>query len=262
MKPDKINLKRQLIAAVILLMLVACAKPYHFFVKYDLPESSSQLEGQKVYLQVSDARASKDFLSEKARNEFELWDDRFALYHTPKKPKGQIETYSLDGLIETAMKMRLENMGITVIEEKTDDIPFFEVILQKFSLKLNDRTWVSNFSYEVKLSIDAMESAGIAVDELRAFGGGAKSPLWLQAKADIYGKPVRAMDVSEAPALGVALHAGVATGVFSSIEDGVTRMVRVGRTYEPNMVLHEQYMESFAAFKQVYPALMALNHQL
>ncbi|MBW2513978.1 MAG: hypothetical protein JRE21_05350 [Deltaproteobacteria bacterium] len=159
MKPDKINLYRRFVAVIILLMLVACAKPYHFFVKYDLPESSSQLVGQKVYLQVSDARASKDFLSEKARNEFELWDDRFALYHTPKKPKGQIETYSLNGLIETAMKMRLENMGITVIEEKTDDIPFFEVILQKFSLKLNDRTWVSNFSYEVKLTRDHQKTS-------------------------------------------------------------------------------------------------------
>lgn len=159
MKPDKINFKRQLVAAVILLMLVACAKPYHFFVKYDLPESSSQLEGQKVYLQVRDARASKNFLSEKARNEFNLWDDRFALYHSPKKPKGQIQTYSLNGLIETAMKMRLENMGITLMEEKTDDTPLFEITLHKFSLELNDRTWVSNFSYEVELTRDHQKTS-------------------------------------------------------------------------------------------------------
>lgn len=159
MKPDKINFKRQLVAAVILLMLVACAKPYHFFVKYDLPESSSQLEGQKVYLQVRDARASKNFLSEKARNEFNLWDDQFALYHSPKKPKGQIQTYSLNGLIETAMKMRLENMGITLMEEKTDDIPLFEITLHKFSLELNDRTWVSNFSYEVMLARDHQKTS-------------------------------------------------------------------------------------------------------
>jgi xylulokinase len=117
-------------------------------------------------------------------------------------------------------------------------------------------------SYEVKQSIDAMESAGIAVDELRAFGGGAKSPLWLQTKADIYGKLVRAMDVSEAPALGVALHAGVATGVFTSIEEGVSRMVRVGRTFEPNMSVHDQYMQKYEVFRQVYPALADLSYQL
>jgi xylulokinase len=117
-------------------------------------------------------------------------------------------------------------------------------------------------SYEVKLSIDAMEASGIAVRELRAFGGGAKSPLWLQTKADVYGKPVVAMDVSEAPALGVALLAGVATGVFSSVEEGVDQMVRTGRTYVPDMALHQRYMEKFHVFKQVYPALAELNHQL
>jgi xylulokinase len=117
-------------------------------------------------------------------------------------------------------------------------------------------------SYEVKLSVDAMEASGIAVRELRAFGGGAKSPLWLQTKADIYGKPVLAMDVSEAPALGVALLAGVATGVFSSVEDGVAQMVRVGPTYEPDLALHQQYMEKFQVFERVYPALARLNHQL
>jgi xylulokinase len=117
-------------------------------------------------------------------------------------------------------------------------------------------------SYEVKQSVDAMEAAGIAVRELRAFGGGAKSPLWLQTKADIYGKPVLAMDVSEAPALGVALLAGVATRVFSSIEDGVAHMVRIGPTYAPDLRVHERYMERFRVFQQVYPALAGLNHRL
>ncbi|HUW14213.1 MAG TPA: FGGY-family carbohydrate kinase [Anaerolineae bacterium] len=121
---------------------------------------------------------------------------------------------------------------------------------------------LDSVSYEVKLSIDAMEAAGIAVRELRAFGGGAKSPLWLQTKADVYGKPVVAMDVSEAPALGVALLAGVATGVFSSVEEGVAQMVRTGPTFEPDLALHQRYMEKFQVFKQVYPALAELNHQL
>ena len=121
---------------------------------------------------------------------------------------------------------------------------------------------LDSVSYEVKLSVDAMEAAGIAVRELRAFGGGAKSPLWLQTKADIFGKPVLAMDVTEAPCLGVAILAGVATGVFSSVEEGVAQMVRVERTYEPDMALHERYMERARVFAQVYPTLAELNHQL
>ena len=124
------------------------------------------------------------------------------------------------------------------------------------------KAMLDSVSYEVKLSLDAMEAAGIAVRELRAFGGGAKSPLWLQTKADIYGKPVRAVAVSEAPCLGVAILAGVATGVFSSMEEALAQMVRIGRTYEPDLALHERYMESFQLFAQVYPTLAELNHQL
>jgi sugar (pentulose or hexulose) kinase len=107
-----------------------------------------------------------------------------------------------------------------------------------------------------------MEKAGIALRELRAIGGGAKSPRWLQTKADIFGKPVIAMDVSEAACLGVAILAGVAIKAFSSIEEGVTRMVRIESAYEPDMAQHERYMERAQHFARIYPTLMELNHQL
>ncbi|MBW1864153.1 MAG: hypothetical protein JRI64_00620 [Deltaproteobacteria bacterium] len=154
MKQDKSILGTLLAAGIIMLMLAACAKPYHFYVKYDVPESSVDLKGQAVNLQILDGRDSKNFLSEKAGNEFDRWDNRFALYHTPKKPKGYIETYPLAGLIEATMKKRLETMGITVVEGKTDATPLFELTLNTFFLNLDDRTWVSDFSYEVKLTLD------------------------------------------------------------------------------------------------------------
>jgi xylulokinase len=121
---------------------------------------------------------------------------------------------------------------------------------------------LDSVTYETKLSLDVMERAGIVLRELRAIGGGAKSPRWLQTKADIFGKPVMAMDVSEAPCLGVAILAGVATQVFPSIEVAVSRMVRVKQVYEPDMAMHERYMEKARLFAQVYPTLAELNHQL
>ena len=121
---------------------------------------------------------------------------------------------------------------------------------------------LDSVTYETKLSVDVMEEAGIAVRELRAIGGGAKSPRWLQTKADIFGKPVMAMDVSEAACLGVAILAGVATQAFSSIDEGVAQMVRVKRTYEPDMALHKRYLEKAQHFAQIYPTLAELNHQL
>jgi xylulokinase len=121
---------------------------------------------------------------------------------------------------------------------------------------------IDSVTYEIKLSIDAMEAAGLAIDELRAMGGGAKSSLWLQTKSDILGRPVKAMDVSEAPCLGCALLAGIATGVYASPAEAVARAVRVNRTYEPDLKLHAQYAEKAALFGEVYPALAGLNRKL
>ena len=84
----------------------------------------------------------------------------------------------------------------------------------------------------------------------------------MQTKADIFGKPVLTMDVSESPCLGVAILAGVATGVFASVEAGVAQMVRVKHAYQPDMAMHEQYMAKARVFAQVYPTLAKLSHQL
>ena len=177
MQQHKWTLGTLFVAAIILAMVAACAKPYHFYVKYDLPEPSSELKGQKVVLKVLDGRDTTDFLSEKARNEYSLWDGSFALFHTPKKPKGEIQTYPLIGLIETAMKKRLETMGIEVVQEKMDATPLFELTLNRFQLDLRDRTWVSDVSYEVKLAKDnqktGLEKVSAQAERTKIMGRGA-----------------------------------------------------------------------------------------
>lgn len=177
MQQHKSRLGTLFVAAIIIAMVAACAKPYHFYVKYDLPEPSTELEGQKVVLKVLDGRDSTDFLSEKARNEYGLWDGSFALFHTPKKPKGEIQTYPLIGLMETAMKKRLEAMGIEVVQEKTDATPLFELTLNRFQLDLRDRTWVSDVSYEVKLTKDnqktGLEKVSGQAERTKVMGRGA-----------------------------------------------------------------------------------------
>jgi len=197
MKQNKTNLGALFAALIILLMLTACAKPYHFYVKYDPPALSDSLKGQNVSLQILDARDSKNFLSEKAGNEFNMWDSRFALYHTPIKPKGEIQTYPLTGLIEAAMKKRLESMGITVVEEKLDDTPLFEVTLNKFFLDLNDRTWVSDFSYEVKLTRDnqktGLEKVSGQAERTKIMGRGAGEIL----VGDIFTESINKLDIEK-----------------------------------------------------------------
>ena len=63
-----------------------------------------------------------------------------------------------------------------------------------------------------------LEYLGIKAEEIRAMGGGAKSPLWCQMKADITGKRLATLKNEETACLGSAILAGVGIGVYSSVE--------------------------------------------
>ncbi len=110
-------------------------------------------------------------------------------------------------------------------------------------------------SYEMKLNLSLLEDVGIFVERLRAIGGGAKSPVWLQLKADVYGKPVETLSVSEAACFGAALLGRKAKDEVKDFAGLVDDLVRVLRVYEPDPERKKVYEERFAVYRRLYPAL-------
>jgi xylulokinase len=72
------------------------------------------------------------------------------------------------------------------------------------------------------------------IQRVVATGGGARSELWLQIKADMLGVPVTAPASPERACLGAAMVAAVATGIYRNLDEASAAMVQPGRTYEPN----------------------------
>jgi len=124
------------------------------------------------------------------------------------------------------------------------------------------RSILESQSYELKINLEMLEQAGINVSELRAVGGGAKSQLWLQIKANILARPITTLKFREAACLGAALLAGSATGVFLSLDSAVARAVVPDTVIEPEKHAVRQYEERFSVYKEVYPALAELNRKL
>ena len=87
---------------------------------------------------------------------------------------------------------------------------------------------------EIRDMFEQWRAAGLQVDRLRIGGGATRSALWNQIQADVYGRPVETLRVSESTSLGAALMGGVGAGVFASIEEGVAAMVHVADRIEPN----------------------------
>lgn len=109
--------------------------------------------------------------------------------------------------------------------------------------------------FELRLNCETMARAGVAVEQLVAVGGGAKSPRWLQLKADILGRPIRTQKTREAACLGAALLAGKACGMYDSLEDGLVAATATDAVWDPDTKRTERYSRRFEQYCGLYPAL-------
>lgn len=117
------------------------------------------------------------------------------------------------------------------------------------------RALLEGITYEMKYNVECLEKAGIEIDELRACGGGARSDLWLQIKADIMNKKVIALDIDEAGTLGTIILTGIALGVYPSLEVAIEKLVKVKKEFYPNPINVEIYENNYKKYKKVYNAI-------
>jgi xylulokinase len=122
------------------------------------------------------------------------------------------------------------------------------------------RAIMESVAYMLKKNLDCIEQLGIGVREIRSLGGGARSDLWLQIKADVLQKPVTAVEVEEAACLGAALMAATAVGAFSSLEAGAARMVRLRPTIQPDPGQRAVYQQGYAQYLELYDRLAPMFH--
>jgi len=121
---------------------------------------------------------------------------------------------------------------------------------------------LDGITYEMRLNLDYLAEAGVQINKLRAIGGGAKSAIWLQLKANIFNRPVYVLSVSEAACLGAALLAGVAVGEYREVDQAVAATVQVTESYQPEPAQVARYQERYQIYRQIYPTLKDLVHQM
>jgi sugar (pentulose or hexulose) kinase len=90
-------------------------------------------------------------------------------------------------------------------------------------------------AFILRRNLDVAIASGINASEIRTSGGGARSALWNQIKADVCGIPVISLATEEAALLGDAILGGTAVKIFDSLEDGVHRMVALSGRTEPSL---------------------------
>lgn len=118
------------------------------------------------------------------------------------------------------------------------------------------RAAMEGICYEMRDMLESLQAAGFPeFKEYRVTGGAARSALWNQIQADVYGKPVETVKVSEATALGAAMCAAVGAKIYKDVREAIEHMVKVDRRWEPIPKNVKIYNELFAIYRETYKAL-------
>ncbi len=115
------------------------------------------------------------------------------------------------------------------------------------------RALMEGIAYEIRKVLEVLEELGIKSEEIRLLGGGGKTPTWARIKADVTGRRVALLEFLDAALIGDAILAGVGTGVFSSYQEGVDRLVRIKQLIEPD----PKYVKVYDAYYRLYEKMVA-----
>src|SRR5438132_2410515 len=117
------------------------------------------------------------------------------------------------------------------------------------------RAVLEGVAFSLKDCFAILREQGLQLEQVRATGGGAKSPLWRQILADVLGVELVTTNATEGPAFGAALLAGVASGVYASIEQACDATVQVVERTGPHPDAERAYARVYETYQALYPAL-------
>ena len=118
------------------------------------------------------------------------------------------------------------------------------------------RSVLEGCTFALRDIVDRLDAMGLGADEIRVVGGGARSRLWLQMKADVTGRTVRVLTTDESTAQGAAMLAGVGAGTFSDLDDAVERLTTLAPTaYVPDRSTTGAYDDAYGRYRDLFDAV-------
>jgi xylulokinase len=117
------------------------------------------------------------------------------------------------------------------------------------------RAVLEGVAFGMRDSFEVIKAMGVQFTQVRASGGGARSPFWRQMQADVTGEGHCVINVDEGPALGVALLAGVGTGVWGSVPEACRAVIRPTDNLAPGGAESLRYQGYYELYRNLYGQL-------
>jgi xylulokinase len=116
------------------------------------------------------------------------------------------------------------------------------------------RAILEGVAFSLRDTFTIFQEMNVPVRNIRLGGGGARSPLWRQIQADVYGHPVEIVEAEEGAAYGAALLAAVGAGIWPSVDAACPAAVRVASRVIPQPAATAALNVSYSAYRRIYPA--------
>jgi xylulokinase len=115
------------------------------------------------------------------------------------------------------------------------------------------RAVMEGICFDNQRALELIAAGGDA--PLRCTGGGARSDLWNQIRADIYDRPVSVLADREGGVLGAALLAGLGAGWHDDAAEAAEHAVELGHRWRPRPEAVQRYRAAYATFRSVHDEL-------
>ncbi len=120
------------------------------------------------------------------------------------------------------------------------------------------RAILEGVAYSLKDTFTIFKEIGVPVEKIRLGGGGARSPLWRQIQADIYGQEIEILEAEEGAAYGAAILAGVGVKCWDSVDQATDAVVRVAKRVAANKQDSALMQRNYQTYRRIYPALHSI----
>jgi len=120
------------------------------------------------------------------------------------------------------------------------------------------RAILEGVAFSLRDTFTIFEEMKVPVNRIRLGGGGARSPLWRQIQADVYGHDVECVEAEEGAAYGAAILAGVGVKIWPSVDAACQAIVRVSDSVAACEQVADIMKGMYAAFRRAYPATKAI----
>jgi xylulokinase len=124
------------------------------------------------------------------------------------------------------------------------------------------RAVMEGVAFAMRDSLEIFRSMGVSTQRIIAAGGGAKSAVWRQIQADVFGSPLVRGAVEEPAARGAAILAGVGAGLFPSLERAAQQVAALVALVAPIPANVARYNELYPLYRSLYPKLKEAYREL